>query len=81
MSCLFYTTARQTTLPPEENKNVFCHANPDSFPVTKGHQHIIPRNHVPDFFDLQELERHAIFVLLEKKKEDIGLLDNTVSRF
>ncbi len=44
--------------------NQLCYAREDGFPVSPGHSLIIPFRHVPDFFDLTEEERTAMFDLL-----------------
>ena len=40
----------------------------DSFPLTRGHALVVPRRHVPSFFDLTHDERLAILDLLDKAK-------------
>jgi diadenosine tetraphosphate (Ap4A) HIT family hydrolase len=40
----------------------------DAYPVTVGHALIIPRRHVPEFFDLTEAEIVAIHELLRRLK-------------
>jgi diadenosine tetraphosphate (Ap4A) HIT family hydrolase len=40
----------------------------DSFPLTRGHALVVPRRHVPSFFELTQDERLAILELLDKAK-------------
>jgi diadenosine tetraphosphate (Ap4A) HIT family hydrolase len=53
----------------ECNELVF--AVDDAYPVTAGHALIIPRRHVPEFFDLTEAEIVAIHELLRRVKHRI----------
>jgi diadenosine tetraphosphate (Ap4A) HIT family hydrolase len=52
--------------------NQLCYARDDGFPVSPGHLLIIPFRHVPDFFDLSEGERTAIFELLWVAKSKLS---------
>ena len=40
----------------------------DAFPISKGHSLIIPKRHISSFFDATNVERNALFALLEKAK-------------
>jgi diadenosine tetraphosphate (Ap4A) HIT family hydrolase len=40
----------------------------DSFPLTRGHALVVPRRHVPSFFDLTQDERLAMLDLLDEAK-------------
>lgn len=40
----------------------------DSFPLSQGHSLIVPRRHVPSFFDLSAAERLAVLELLDRVK-------------
>lgn len=40
----------------------------DGFPLTRGHTLIIPRRHVPSFFELTADERVAVLDVLERAK-------------
>ncbi len=40
----------------------------DAYPVSRGHTLIIPKRHIDSFFDLSELERGDLFVLLDRAK-------------
>jgi diadenosine tetraphosphate (Ap4A) HIT family hydrolase len=40
----------------------------DSFPLTRGHALVVPRRHVPSFFDLSMDERIAMIELLDRTK-------------
>lgn len=43
----------------------------DGFPISPGHTLIIPRRHIGSFFDLSEIERDAMFVLIEEAKRQL----------
>lgn len=49
-------------------ENELAFAIYDGYPVTKGHLLIVPKRHVPSFFDLSIIERGAMLSLLEKSK-------------
>lgn len=40
----------------------------DKFPVSNGHLLIVPKRHVPDYFDLSEAEKNDIWQLVEQAK-------------
>ena len=69
-------TAPQTTTcpfcPPLERETLESHplaiSIADSFPLSQGHSLIVPRRHVPSFFDLAGEERLAILELLDRVK-------------
>lgn len=66
-----------------ENDCIFCNLEPnrviseseytvtirDGFPVSQGHTLIIPKRHVQSFFELQAIEKAAIFQALDEAKE------------
>ena len=60
-------------LPPEDiiHENEFAIAIYDKFPVNRGHALIIPKRHEPSFFAITSEERDALFVLLERAKEEL----------
>jgi diadenosine tetraphosphate (Ap4A) HIT family hydrolase len=41
----------------------------DGFPVSPGHSLIIPKRHVGSFFEITDIERAALFKLLDRAKE------------
>jgi diadenosine tetraphosphate (Ap4A) HIT family hydrolase len=63
-------------------KSVFCALPPDrisdstefsllihdAYPVSPGHSLLIPRRHVPSFFDLSNSERNDLFDLLDRAR-------------
>lgn len=40
----------------------------DAFPVSLGHSLVIPKRHVASFFDVTEVERHALLSLLDEAR-------------
>ena len=63
------------------SENELCYATRDINPVTSHHSLIIPKRHVPDFFDLYQPEINAVHALLEETKKEIKGLDETVTGF
>lgn len=65
-------TARCPFCPPQERETLDSHplalAIADSFPISQGHSLIVPRRHIPSFFDLTLEERLAILELLDRVK-------------
>ncbi len=53
----------------------------DDFPVTEHHTLVIPKRHVPDFFDLHQPEINAIHSLLSAMRADVTALDGSVTGF
>jgi len=53
----------------------------DLYPVTKGHTLIIPKRHVPSFFDLTSEEQSSFLQILNSQKEKLRLQDNSVTGF
>jgi diadenosine tetraphosphate (Ap4A) HIT family hydrolase len=43
----------------------------DAFPVTAGHTLIIPKRHIPSFFDLADAERQDLLVLLDLARSEL----------
>ena len=62
-----------------DNELVF--AIRDGFPVTGLHTLIIPKRHIPSYFDLTRAEINATHSLLTKLKSDIEKADKTVTGF
>lgn len=53
----------------------------DLFPVTHLHSLIIPKRHLPTYFDLDEKELNDLNEVLRHQRDDILRKDNTVSGF
>jgi len=53
----------------------------DAYPVTEGHTLIIPKRHVPDYFDLYQPELNAIQQLLRQRKDELQRDDSTITGF
>ena len=64
-----------------EDENQLFLVIKDLYPVTKGHTLIIPKSHVPSFFDLTSEEQSSFLQILNSQKEKIRLQDNTVTGF
>jgi diadenosine tetraphosphate (Ap4A) HIT family hydrolase len=61
--------------------NELCYAVRDAYPVTPLHTLVIPRRHVPDYFDLYQPELNAINRLLRDMKASITSSDPAVAAF
>jgi ATP adenylyltransferase len=75
--CVFCQTSKSDVL----FENELSYAIYDINPVTPHHTLIIPKRHVPDFFDLYQPEINAVHVLLGETKKEIEGLDETVTGF
>ena len=75
--CVLCQTSKSNVL----FENELTYAKSDINPVTPHHTLIIPKRHVPDFFDLYQPEINAVHALLEKTKKEIEGLDETVTGF
>ncbi len=53
---------------PLDGGNDRAAAFPDAFPVSRGHTLVVPRRHVPDYFDLAEAEQAALWRLVAEVK-------------
>jgi diadenosine tetraphosphate (Ap4A) HIT family hydrolase len=74
--CLFCTPLDQNIA---ENELAFAFA--DNFPVTRLHTLIVPRRHVPTYFDLYDPERRAINLLLDQVRTKVLLSDKSIEGF
>jgi ATP adenylyltransferase len=74
--CLFCTPRGQIIA---ENELAFASA--DNFPVTSLHTLVVPRRHVPTYFDLHDPERRAINLLLDQVRISVLASDKTVEGF
>jgi len=61
--------------------NPLAYAIRDANPVTLLHTLIVPRRHVPNYFDLHRAERNAIEDLLIGSRDEILSLDETIDGF
>jgi diadenosine tetraphosphate (Ap4A) HIT family hydrolase len=75
--CVFCEVADSDRL--DENELAFARA--DGFPVTAGHELVIPRRHVQDFFSLTQPELNAVHELLSSRRAAIAATDPTVAGF
>jgi diadenosine tetraphosphate (Ap4A) HIT family hydrolase len=75
--CVFCDVAETDRL--VENELAFARA--DGFPVTAGHELVIPRRHVPDYFSLTQPELNAIHQLLAIRKRAMASADSSVVGF
>lgn len=62
-------------------ENDLAYAIRDGFPVTLFHTLVIPKRHVPDYFDLTHEELLSCDSLLHQLREEILQADNTVTGF
>ena len=62
-------------------ENDLAYAVRDGFPVTEMHSIIIPKRHIPDYFDLTTDELFACDQLIHSLKEGINNLDSSVNGF
>jgi diadenosine tetraphosphate (Ap4A) HIT family hydrolase len=75
--CLFCSIAKDRILA----SNDLVYAIRDGFPVTNMHTLVVPKRHVPDYFDLTEAEVLACNEMLEKMRASILAEDTTVQGF
>lgn len=62
-------------------QNELCVAVRDRFPVTAYHTLVIPKRHVPDFFELYQPELNAIYALLRDMENQIRAAGPKVTGF
>ncbi len=75
--CLFCGSLEPATL----RQNELAYAIRDKYPVTPLHTLVIPKRHVPDYFDLSRPEINACNQLLDEAKREIQETDSLVSGF
>jgi ATP adenylyltransferase len=75
--CVFCTIAPRQVIA----ANALAFAVRDTSPVTALHTLILPRRHVPSYFDLDAKERHAIDRLIERIRRQIVVSDGSVAGF
>jgi diadenosine tetraphosphate (Ap4A) HIT family hydrolase len=64
---------------PAENELAFV--KPDARPIAEGHSLIIPKRHVPDWFDTTEAETAAMNELLRTRREQLLDADPAIEGF
>jgi|GEM_PF-362172 len=62
-------------------KNELAFAVLDQFPVTKGHTLVLPLRHMPDYFDLSDMERIAMENLIIFRRNQLLKEDRTIQGF
>ena len=62
-------------------ENDLAYAVHDGYPVTEMHSMIIPKRHIPDYFDLTTDELLACDQLIRSLKEEINNSDSSVNGF
>ena len=62
-------------------ENDLAYAVRDGFPVTEMHSIIIPKRHIPDYFDLTTDELLACDQLIRSLKKEISNSDSSVNGF
>ena len=75
-SCIFCNIDRELIA-----ENELAYAFRDKFPVTDKHTLVVPKRHVPDYFDLYQPELNAINRLLAEIRESLMLEDSTITGF
>lgn len=53
----------------------------DSYPVTKHHTLIVPKRHVPDYFNLKKTEHDQVHELLQQQHAELRRMDNSITGF
>lgn len=74
--CMFCAAQHQLV---SENELAFALA--DNYPVTPLHTLVVPRRHVPTYFDLYDPERRAINLLLDQARIRVLASDKSVEGF
>ncbi len=62
-------------------ENALAYAVYDGYPVTKHHALIIPKRHVPSYFDLSRPEINACNLLLEEVRDMVDQADAAVAGY
>ena len=75
-SCIFCNVDRELIA-----ENELAYAFRDKFPVTDKHTLVVPKRHVPDYFDLYQPELNAINRLLAEIRKSLMLEDSTITGF
>ena len=77
MDCIFCNIDQNRIITQSE----LCFAIRDGFPVTNLHTLIIPKRHVPSYFNLYQPELNAVHRMLDEQRTDIFRQDQSVSGF
>lgn len=62
-------------------ENELAYVIRDGFPVTEGHSLIIPKQHLPTYFNLGQAQVNAITSLLNEQKASLEADDNSIKGF
>ena len=77
-SCIFCNKSNYKII---KKKKFFFIIRDTSYPVTKHHTLIIANRHIDDFFELTFDELNELNQTLKEQKEELKLLDSTISGF
>ena len=64
-----------------EDENELFLVIKDLYPVTEGHTLIIPKRHVPSFFELTDKEQSSYLEMLHAQKYKLASMDETITGF
>ena len=64
-----------------EDENELFLVIKDLYPVTEGHTLIIPKRHVPSFFELNDEEQASFLEMLHLQKQKLASMDETITGF
>ena len=64
-----------------EDENTLFLVIKDLYPVTEGHTLIIPKRHVPSFFELSDEEQTSFLQMLHAQKQKLASMDETITGF
>ena len=64
-----------------EDENTLFLVIKDLYPVTEGHTLIIPKRHVPSFFELTDEEQTSFLEMLHAQKHMLASMDETITGF
>ena len=64
-----------------EDENTLFLVIKDLYPVTEGHILIIPKRHVPSFFELTDEEQTSFMEMLHVQKQKLASMDETITGF
>ena len=64
-----------------EDENKLFLVIKDLYPVTEGHTLIIPKRHVPSFFELTSEEQASFLEMLHAQKQKLASMDETITGF
>ncbi|MFZ5515369.1 MAG: bifunctional class I SAM-dependent methyltransferase/HIT family protein [Candidatus Zhuqueibacterota bacterium] len=68
--CPFCNLSNQTKLITE---SATAYAIYDNYPVSKGHSLIIPKDHIPNYFDLSEHSKRACWLIVDRVKQKLDI--------